>query len=988
MSVVFLLTLAGLGPLGLSSAYAATPTVSAVSATTNEDTAVSVTLLGSDADGDTMTYSIQTNPSHGTVSISGSRATYTPTANWYGVDTFRYKATDSHGNVSTAATGTMTVSAVNDTPVATAQSVSATEDTAKTITLAGTDADGDTLSYSISTAPSHGSATLSRGVVTYTPTANYNGSDSLKFTVIDTRGATSSPATVSISIAAVNDAPTCTNTTLSTPKNTAASVTVSATDPEGSALTYTITTRPTHGSATISSNRITYTPTSGYTGSDSIGFTASDGSLTGTGTVSVTVTNPNTAPVATAGSGSGTEDTNLTMTLNASDAEGDALTYAVARSPGHGTVTISGNRATFTPTANWSGSDSFTWKAYDGTAYSNVVTQTVTIAAVNDAPTANAQTVSTNEDTAASIRLTATDPDGTGTPTFAITRTVSHGTLTLVGTTATYTPSQDWNGTDTFTVTANDGYATGAAATITINVAAVADPPTAYFSAGQTYQANSVSVETPWYDPDSTSGTVTLDSSVSNGRLVTTSGGYRYTPNLGFHGVDKMTWHVTTDGVASSTVTLQFNVHPYTLLSRPDMPQIGLNKIQIGLGATTAGDWTTAPAQFQPDNIFADFSDLGVQIYRQMTRGDLVWSSIELTEGNFTDSDSHNVLQKATIEPTATLFELQYASPTPPWCVAGEPFQKTMGAEAYTYLDHIMADYSTYVSSYEIGNEMYHWVAVSGSGGGSSGASELPDCVPTDGYSAAEQAVFIEEASRYMQDGDPDAIITLASVNTDSEASNTWLEDVITAAGDTDWFDIVSYHSYDNWQRAYNTRDNLGTLMESLGIDDKLVKLTEMGSTSDADYTDRTNYPNSDQTQCADLFRLALIGWGEGDASAIWHTYLPSSSSPTGGDFQGFELEEYDGTYKPGAYALQLMTDNIIPFKQVTNISRGTAYIYKITTTDPATRYVVWGSGTYSTPSGVTEYTSVYPNSDGTYDWTAVSTGTSVTLSDIPILFR
>src|SRR6185503_11510366 len=96
----------------------------------------------------------------------------------------------------------------------------------------------------------------------------------------------------------------------------------------------------------------------------------------------------------------------------ATDAEGSALTYMIVTGPAHGTLSGTAPAVTYTPAANYHGPDSFTFKANDGTADSNVATVTITVTSVNDAPVASDETVTTDEDTAKLVTLAATDADG------------------------------------------------------------------------------------------------------------------------------------------------------------------------------------------------------------------------------------------------------------------------------------------------------------------------------------------------------------------------------------------------------------------------------------------------------------------------------------------------------------------------------------------------------------------------------------------------
>jgi len=185
----------------------------------------------------------------------------------------------------------------------------------------------------------------------------------------------------------------------------------------------------------------------------------------------------NAAPVAQNQAVTTAEDTSIEITLTATDLEGDTLTYEIVAQPAHGSVTLADNVATYNPAANFHGTDTFTFKANDGTADSNVATVTITVTPVNDAPVAQDQSVTTPEDTALAITLVATDVDG-DTLTYAIVDQPAHGAVTLVGTTATYTPALDFYGTDTFIFKANDGTADSNIATVTITVTSVLDAPT------------------------------------------------------------------------------------------------------------------------------------------------------------------------------------------------------------------------------------------------------------------------------------------------------------------------------------------------------------------------------------------------------------------------------------------------------------------------------------------------------------------------------
>lgn len=167
---------------------------------------------GSDANGDTLSYSTVTLPLHGTVSIVGSGFTYTPTANYNGSDSFDFIAND--GTVdSSGATLTFTITAVDDTPVAVNDNVNIEMNTVTAIDVLVNDTDADIpyqaqiLTLTGISSPSHGTAAIVSNKIEYTPDTNYLGGDSIDYTIVDQDGNVSNTATVTIDITTTNQAP-------------------------------------------------------------------------------------------------------------------------------------------------------------------------------------------------------------------------------------------------------------------------------------------------------------------------------------------------------------------------------------------------------------------------------------------------------------------------------------------------------------------------------------------------------------------------------------------------------------------------------------------------------------------------------------------------------------------------------------------------------------------------------------------------------------
>lgn len=170
-----------------------------------EDGYIAITLTATDPEGSPLTYAVLSGPSNGVLSGTAPNLVYTPTANYFGPDSFTFQADDGT-NLSNIATISIAVINVNDAPIANPQSVSVLEDGYIGITLTGSDIDGNPLTYTVVSGPTSGALTGTAPNLTYTPTPNYFGPDSFSFTVNDGY-VDSAPATISITVINVNDAP-------------------------------------------------------------------------------------------------------------------------------------------------------------------------------------------------------------------------------------------------------------------------------------------------------------------------------------------------------------------------------------------------------------------------------------------------------------------------------------------------------------------------------------------------------------------------------------------------------------------------------------------------------------------------------------------------------------------------------------------------------------------------------------------------------------
>lgn len=267
------------------------PTVSAKTISTAYNTAGSVNLAPS---GVYASVAVASGPTKGSVSISGATATYTPTAGTYGTDSFTFRATGPGG---TSAPATVSVTVGNPAvPTVSNKTITASYNTSIALDLAP---QGVWSSIAFPSGPAKGALSRSGSIVTYTPTAGTYGADSFTFTATGS-GGTSAAATVSVSVTVTApQPPVLSPISVTTQKNTAVtfSGTTGAWDPDELVMTLVGTGTPTHGAATSSGGMITYTPTTGYIGSDSFSYTvANTTGAQSTSTVSVTVQAPATAP--------------------------------------------------------------------------------------------------------------------------------------------------------------------------------------------------------------------------------------------------------------------------------------------------------------------------------------------------------------------------------------------------------------------------------------------------------------------------------------------------------------------------------------------------------------------------------------------------------------------------------------------------------------------------------------------------------------------
>jgi hypothetical protein len=641
-----------------------TPVAASQTVTVAEDTPKAITLSGTDADGDPLTFNVSP-PSQGTLSGTAPNLTYTPAAGYIGPDSFTFTVSDA-ASTSAPATISITVTPVNDAPVAAAQSLTTREDTPVAVTLSATDVEGDPLTFTIASPPARGTLSGTPPNLTYTPAANYNGPDSFTFTASDGQ-ATSAPATVSITITPEPDAPVANAQSVTVVEDTPKTITLSGTEPDGEPLTFALASSPAHGTLSGTAPNLTYSPAAGYTGPDSFTFTVSDGTSTSPpATVSITVTPVNDRPSATAQSVTTAEDTPIVITLAGTDPDGDPLSFTVASPPARGTLSGTPPNLTYTPAANVSGPDSFTFTVSDGQVTSAPATVSITVTSVNDAPVATAQSLTTQEDRARTLTLAGTDAEGSALS-FAVAAAPSHGTLSGTPPNLTYTPAQDYTGSDSFTFTASDGQATSAPATVSITVTPVNDGPVAQAQTLTVPAGSPSPIFLSAADVDGDDLTFSIVSHPDKGRLTGTPPDVVFTPPRGFEGTTRFTFSVG-DGSAFSSAEVQLTV------------------VKRSLTVSAAVD-SRRPAAGQQVRFYANAVDEGgAPISLEWDFGDGQTSQEELPVHAFAAAGTYDVRLKATTatQEAITPLRIRVRSADPVLVNPGSPPRLIMGEEGAT----------------------------------------------------------------------------------------------------------------------------------------------------------------------------------------------------------------------------------------------------------------------------------------------------------------
>ncbi|HIF9108974.1 TPA: Ig-like domain-containing protein, partial [Photobacterium damselae] len=537
-----------------------------VSAETQEETAVTGQLTATDIDGDNLTFKPGTNPENGSVTVNPDGSwEYVPNTDFNGEDSFTVVVDDGNGGTDTI-TVTVNVTPVNDAPVGENVTIETQEDTAVTGQLTATDVDGDNLTFKPGSDPTNGQVTVNPdGSWEYVPNPDFNGEDSFTVVVDDGNGGTDT-ITVTVNVTPVNDAPEGEDISVETQEETAVTGQLTATDVDGDNLTFKQGSDPTNGQVTVNPDGSwEYVPNPDFNGEDSFTVVVDDGNGgTDTITVTVNVTPANDAPVGENVTAETQEDTAVTGQLTATDADGDNLTFKPGSGPTNGSVTVNPDGSwEYVPNPDFNGEDSFTVVVDDGNGGNDTITVTVNVTPTNDAPIGDDVSTETQEETAVSGQLTATDVDGDNL-TFKPGTNPENGSVTINADGSwEYVPNPDFNGEDSFTVVVDDGNGGTDTITVTVNVAPVNDAPVGEDVSAETQEETAVTGQLTATDVDGDNLTFKPGSDPTNGQVtVNPDGSWEYVPNPDFNGEDSFTVVVDDGNGGTDTITVTVNVTP------------------------------------------------------------------------------------------------------------------------------------------------------------------------------------------------------------------------------------------------------------------------------------------------------------------------------------------------------------------------------------------------------------------------------------------
>lgn len=542
----------------------APPSFNSVTVSTLQNTPVDVCLSITDPENEDFTISVVSgSPANGSATINPPNClTYSPNTGFLGTDQISIQVCDVNGNCSV---GTVTVNVVpssTNLPPSIEPSFTFTPfNTAVTVCVVINDPEGDALTTVFGNSVNGTVFALSNTCFTYVPNLNYTGTDVVTVSVCDVLGnCNTGNAFISV---LPNLPPSADNVLISTNAGQSVQACIDPTDPEGDATSINISATPANGTAIIiNENCITYTPATGFTGTDEVQLLLCDVfNNCQTVTITIIVASVNSAPIVTPVAPiyiplGGSEE----VCIEALDPNGDNLTYTILTPPTTGTATVVDNCLQFNAPQSGTGNITVTLQVCDDGVPPLCTPITITFI-LNTAPTAAPQTVTIPQNTATSVCLTIIDPEDND-YTITIFQPAQNGTSNLVSECVEYTPNPTFVGTDIIIVQLCDVY--GACSTTTITI--IVTDAFVLINDSVEVEDNNAPItinvlENDTY-PEGSEVVVTITDEPNHGTaVVNPDGTITYTPNPGFTGTDTIVYEVCHPDLGCEEAVLVITVN-------------------------------------------------------------------------------------------------------------------------------------------------------------------------------------------------------------------------------------------------------------------------------------------------------------------------------------------------------------------------------------------------------------------------------------------
>jgi hypothetical protein len=531
----------------------------------NEDTTVSIdvsTYVDDIEDGNKLT--LDATSVNGTIhNIEGTVFQYTPKLNYNGNDVITYTVSDTQG-ITASAQIDVVVANVNDHPISKDFIIEIDEDTSTLIDVSQYVSDvEDGIYLKLTASAEKGYVTNIHGTTfLYSPTDNYNGIDTIIYTVTDSVGVSSS-SSIEVTIHSVNDPPVATDFNVNTYEDTSVQIDVVpyVTDIDNSS-DFTLHAVAQNGIISeIIGGVMKYTPSLYYNGVDHITYTVTDtGSSTATADITVTIIEVNSVPIAEAFSIEINEDNAVMISVSdyISDVE-DKTELTLSVTSTNGTISeLTGRTFKYTPKPNFNGLDVLSYTVVDKNGASAYSTISVTVFAINDLPISSNFDIQLVEDSFIDIDLSNYITDVDDYELLILTASAGNGNISNIsGLRLRYTSNLNYNGTDTIHYTVTDSDGGQSSSYISIKIASINDIPTAKPFIVETTSTDSISIDISSNINDVEDGdNLSVYASALTGIIRDMSGTrFTYIPSINYKDIDTITYKVVdNEGAESSSI--------------------------------------------------------------------------------------------------------------------------------------------------------------------------------------------------------------------------------------------------------------------------------------------------------------------------------------------------------------------------------------------------------------------------------------------------